>query len=74
MDPATILTIMSILETLTKTSINIYASLQQLKNIDPNSVNLKDIEELQEALDKAIELRMQIREQMIEELEKRKSS
>lgn len=72
MDPSTILTVLSIVETLAKTSIQMYQNYKTMQNIDPNSIDLDIERQLQEALDKSIELRMQVREHLIKELERQK--
>jgi len=74
MSPNTIITILSILETVAETSLKLYSNYKQVQNIDPSSVVLEDEKRLADALLKTIELRMEIRQKLIDELESEQSN
>jgi len=74
MSPNTIITILSILETVAETSLKLYSNYKQVQNIDPSSVVLEDEKRLADALQKTIELRMEIRQKLIDELESEQSN
>ena len=69
MEIGTIITILSTLESLTKTSLRLYEHYKELKGIDPSSINLTEEEELNKTLQTIIDTRIKLRKQLINQAE-----
>ena len=66
MDPKTILTILAVVESVGKVTLDMYQQIQEMKGADPNTIDLQHELELQKHLEDIINVRMKIRQELID--------